>query len=135
MPNPGHVFARSAEGAVGDAFARQGKEDWEAFLTLRLLELRPGARLIVVMPSLDENGLHPSAVLFDCANDVLAEMVAEGAITGAERERMLISQLSAHIGRVARSIRAAEAILRTKPNPLLGCCGRRRGVADAIRAR
>src|SRR5579871_674544 len=53
-PNPGHVFARAARGAVGDAFARQGREDWEAFLTVRSQELRLGGRLIVVMPSLNE---------------------------------------------------------------------------------
>ena len=89
-PFPDHIFARSATGDARDAFARQARLDWEAFLSLRANELRPGGRLVVVMPSLDTVGRHPSAVLFESANLVLADMVAQGAVTASECERMLI---------------------------------------------
>jgi SAM dependent carboxyl methyltransferase len=86
----GQIFAQSANGDLATAFAPQGAADWRAFLALRSKELRPGGRLIVIMPSVDETGLQPTAVLFDCANDVLAEMVAEGSISASERQRMVL---------------------------------------------
>lgn len=41
--------------------------------------------------SLDENGSHPSAILFGAANAVIDEMVAEGAIAADERERICVA--------------------------------------------
>jgi hypothetical protein len=87
---PGHIFARASKGEAASAFARQAKTDWETFLSLRAKELRRGGRLVVIMPAPDEAGLHPSAVLFDCAEDALQEMIAGGAITAHEREGMII---------------------------------------------
>jgi hypothetical protein len=89
-PLPGHIFARAATGEAAVAFARQARKDWETFVTLRAEELRRGGRLVVIMPAPNEAGLHPTAVLFDCAGDVLQEMIVEGAITAQERERMIV---------------------------------------------
>jgi hypothetical protein len=50
--NPGHIFSRSAEGNIGEVFARQAKEDWETFLALRSIEMRAGGLVVVVrLPS------------------------------------------------------------------------------------
>ena len=87
---PNHFFPSSSSGAVRAAFERQGAADWEFFLSLRAREMRPGARLVVVLPGLSEDGSSGFGELMDQANAVLAEMVGEGAITAEERVRMVL---------------------------------------------
>ena len=89
-PVPGHILIARSSGALRAAFAEQARVDWETFLSQRSHELRPGGRLIIVLPSLDEAGWNPLIALFDCANLVLASMVFEGAISEEERGRMLV---------------------------------------------
>jgi hypothetical protein len=86
---PGHFFPPCSTGAARIAFERQGA-DWEAFLSLRACEMRAGARLVVVLPGLSDNGLSGFTEIMDHANAVLAEMVDEGAITAQERARMVL---------------------------------------------
>jgi SAM dependent carboxyl methyltransferase len=88
---PGHFIALRSAGEVRAAFERQGAEDWESFLSLRARELRPGGRLVVVLPGFDDDGLSGFEALFDHANAVLAEMVDEGALTADERGRMVLA--------------------------------------------
>jgi hypothetical protein len=86
---PGHFWIPSSSGDVRAAFERQAAEDWEAFLRVRSRELRPGGQLVVTLPSPPDDGqsrIHG----MNHANAVLAEMVAEGAITADERGRMLL---------------------------------------------
>jgi hypothetical protein len=87
---PGHFIALRSTGTVHAAFASQAARDWEAFLTLRAVELRPGGRLVVVLPALDESGSSGFEGLMDHANGVLAEMVQEGQIRAQERARMVL---------------------------------------------
>ena len=87
---PGHFFPVFSTGAARAAFERQGAEDWKAFLALRAREMRPGARLLVVLPALADNGLSGFAKFMNHANAVLAEMADEGAITAQERARMAL---------------------------------------------
>ena len=91
---PGHFFAHCSSGAVRAAFDRQGAQDWETFLTLRATELRRGGRLVVVHPNtpvaIGGDGSPGFLDLMDQANLVLAEMVAQGSITGEARARMVI---------------------------------------------
>lgn len=88
---PGHiVFARS-KGEVRAAFERQGASDWQAFLSLRARELRPGGCLVVVVPGADEGGVSEFEGIFDHANAVLGDMISEGTITADERRRMVIN--------------------------------------------
>ena len=87
---PDHFFVFASTGAVRAEFDRQGAQDWEAFLALRAAELRPGGRLIVVVPGVHENGTTGFEGIMDHANGVLAEMVEQGAITAAERARMVL---------------------------------------------
>jgi hypothetical protein len=58
---------------------------------LRAAELRSGGRLVVCVPSLEDDGSHPLARLFDTANVALAEMVNEGVIDADERAGMCIA--------------------------------------------
>jgi hypothetical protein len=87
---PGHFFPPCATGAARQVFARQGAEDWEAFLSLRAAELRHGGRLVVVLPGLDEAGDSELNAFMDEANAVIAEMVADGVVSDVERARMTI---------------------------------------------
>jgi hypothetical protein len=87
---PGHFISVRSTDAVRVEFERQGAQDWEAFLTLRARELRPGGRLVVVLPALADDGSSGFENIMDQANAVLGEMVADGAITAEERERMVL---------------------------------------------
>lgn len=87
---PDHfVFLRST-GEVRAAFDSQAAKDWEAFLSLRASELRPGGRLVVVLPALDDDGTTGFEDLMDHANAVLMDMTDEGLISPDERARMVI---------------------------------------------
>jgi hypothetical protein len=86
----GHFIAYLGGGGGHAAFERQAAEDWKAFLSLRARELRPGGRLVVVLPGLDDNGSSGLADLFNQANGVLAEMVDAGEIRAEEREQMVL---------------------------------------------
>jgi hypothetical protein len=90
MRIPGHFMALFATGAVREAFARQAAQDWEAFLSLRARELRPGGRLVVVLPALDDDGMLGLEDLLNHANAVLADMVAESGLLAEERARMVL---------------------------------------------
>jgi hypothetical protein len=88
---PGHFWSVRSTGTARAAFETQAAEDWESFLSLRAREMRPGARLVVVLPTppddLESSGI---AGLMDSANAVLEDMVAEGAITAGERAAMVL---------------------------------------------
>jgi hypothetical protein len=87
---PGHFIALGSTEAVRAEFARQGAQDWEDFLSLRARELRPGGRLVIVLPALADDGLSGFENIMDQANAVLTEMVADGTITAEERARMVL---------------------------------------------
>lgn len=87
---PGHFWSLRSTGAARAAFERQAANDWKAFLSLRAREMRPGARLVVVMPTLPDDRSSGTGVLMDNANAVLQEMVEEAAITAAERAGMVL---------------------------------------------
>lgn len=87
---PGHFFPAHSTGTVRAEFDRQGAKDWEAFLSLRAKELRPGGRLVVVLPGLADDGSSGFTHLVDETNAALEEMVADGAIAAEERSRMVL---------------------------------------------
>ena len=87
---PGHFISIRSTGTVRAEFERQAAQDWEAFLTLRARELRPGGRLVVVLPGIADDGSVGLEPIFDHANAALEEMVADGAITSEERSRMTL---------------------------------------------
>jgi hypothetical protein len=87
---PDHFFAARSSGHVRAAFERQGAQDWESFLSLRAIELRPGGRLVVAVPGADADAISGYEDIMDSANATLADMVTESAITADERARMVI---------------------------------------------
>jgi S-adenosylmethionine-dependent carboxyl methyltransferase len=87
---PDHFISVRSTGMVRAEFDRQAALDWEAFLTLRALELRPGGRVVVVLPGISDDGSVGIEPIFDHANAVLEEMVADAAITSEEHSRMAL---------------------------------------------
>jgi hypothetical protein len=92
----GHFMSIRSTGTVRDEFDRQAAQDWESFLALRAKELRPGGRLVVVLPGVSDDGWTGLEPLFDHANVALAEMVEEGAITASERAAMVVGAYPRH---------------------------------------
>jgi hypothetical protein len=88
---PGHFIGIRSTGAVRTEFDRQSARDWRAFLTVRARELRPGGRLVVVLPGIDDSGSAGIEPLFDHANAALEEMVVDGAISADERFQMTLA--------------------------------------------
>jgi SAM dependent carboxyl methyltransferase len=87
---PGHFVSFRSTDSVRAEFERQGAKDWETFLALRARELRPGGRLVVVLPALADDGTSGFENVMDQANAVLEEMVTARAITCEERARMVL---------------------------------------------
>ncbi len=86
----GHFHQLGATGATRAAFAAQAEQDWRTFLALRARELCVTGRLVVLLPTVDDDGRHGIEPLFDAANDSLAELVDAGVISAAERARMVV---------------------------------------------
>ena len=91
MVIPDHFFPAHSTGEPRSEFERQAAEDWEAFLSLRSRELRPGGRLVVVLPGLADDGSTGFNHLVDETNVALEEMVADALITAEERSRMTLA--------------------------------------------
>jgi len=85
-----HLFPPRSNEELRTAFRDQSAQDWEQFLALRSAELRPGGRLVVVLPAVDDNGTSGFESIMDHANAALVEMAGEGAITAEERARMVL---------------------------------------------
>jgi hypothetical protein len=85
-----HFYAFGTTGAIRAAFERQAAQDWEAFVALRGAELRPGGHLIVVAAGVHGDGKSGFEHIMDHANQVLGEMVEEGAITAGDRGHMVV---------------------------------------------
>jgi hypothetical protein len=81
---PGHFVAHRDTGTACAAFESQAAHDWKAFLSLRSREMHPGGRLVVVLPALNDEGDSGLAMLFDKANETLAEMVEAKEIRADE---------------------------------------------------
>jgi SAM dependent carboxyl methyltransferase len=88
---PDHFYIPCSGGAVRVEFDQQAAADWKLFLSLRATELRPGGRLVIVLPSLEEDGSTVWREIMDDANAVLSEMVALGTITAEERQSMTMA--------------------------------------------
>jgi len=90
-PIPDHIIALRSTDTVRAAYARQAASDWEPFFTLRAAELRPGGRLVVVLPALDDAGSFGLGELFDHARAALRDLVDAGALDVDELARMALA--------------------------------------------
>ena len=86
----GHAWPSHLTGAEREPFARQADADWRTFLRHRAAELRPGGRLVVVVPILDRDGSWGIGELAARTTAALREMVRDGALREAELARMVV---------------------------------------------
>lgn len=102
-PIPDHVqVSYSADAATRAAYARQSARDWQDFLTARAAEMRPGARLVLVVPAADEDGSAGYRPMFDAAWAALSGFVQEGVLDAQEAAAMSMP----HHGRSAADLTA-----------------------------
>jgi hypothetical protein len=87
---PGHIWSPRATGAALQAFQQQAHADWSAFLQHRAVEMKPGARLVIVGGAADEQGDSGANGLLDGVNFALQEMVREELLSAEEYGRMVI---------------------------------------------
>jgi hypothetical protein len=89
-PVPGHFMVFRSTPEVKVVWKQQAAADWELFLSLRARELRPGGRLVVVLPARSEEGPTGFEPLMDHANAALGEMAENGEIAREEHESMVL---------------------------------------------
>ncbi len=90
-PIPDHIqVACSANAVARDAYARQAAQDWEAFLTCRGRELRPGGRLVVLTMAQTDAGDFGYHAVLAALYGSLQELVADGLVGPEEAARMAI---------------------------------------------
>jgi SAM dependent carboxyl methyltransferase len=89
-PIPGHFMPLRSTAEAKALWKQQAALDWKLFLTLRARELKPGGRLLVVLPARNDEGVTNFENLMDTANAALGEMVDEGEIAQEERDRMIL---------------------------------------------
>jgi len=90
-PIPDQVqVAFSSDAAARAAYSRQAAEDWRAFLTARSLEMRPGARLVVLTMAIDDAGDFGYRPLLQAMYAALLDMRRDGFIAADELRRMAI---------------------------------------------
>lgn len=68
----------------------QAASDWHIFLSRRASELAPGGKLVIVTSLRDEDGLIGAEGIMKLTDQALSEMVADGSLHPAERERMVL---------------------------------------------
>lgn len=86
-----HLLAASSSDAdVRAAYTRQAAHDWHEFVAFRGRELSPGGRLVVMTMGVDDDGGPGFGPLMTALIDALAELVATGVVTEAERQAMSI---------------------------------------------
>jgi hypothetical protein len=86
----GHVWPSHLAGAEREPFARQADTDWRRFLRHRAAELRPGGKLVVVVPVMDRDGSWGIGELAARTTMALREMVVDGLLREAELARMVV---------------------------------------------
>ena len=91
------------------------------FSHLRAKELRPGGRLVVVLPALADDGSSGFTPLFDEANAALEEMVTDGVITSEERSRMVLGPCRRRRSDSTRSLRRQWKIPAADPWKIARC--------------
>jgi hypothetical protein len=84
------VVAYSRDAAARSAFAQQSAEDWRTFLTMRSLELRPGARLVLVTMATDDHDDFGYRQVVDALYGGLISLVRRGVIRNSELQKMAI---------------------------------------------
>jgi S-adenosylmethionine-dependent carboxyl methyltransferase len=76
--------------AAGTPLWDQARRDWQRFVALRQVELRPGGRMVVVVATVDEDGVCGGEHVYDLLRDAVTRLAARGDLSDAERGGMFI---------------------------------------------
>lgn len=123
----GHIWSPRADSLTKASFADQSTRDWRDFLADRAVEMRPGARLVVIGGASDPDGDSGADGLMDMANATLRELVTAGRLGADEYRRMVIptynrtpAEFTAPFENqdTAGGLRLLHAQLDTLPDPL-----------------
>jgi len=79
---------RRSTDSVRAEFDLQAARDWEVLLSLRARELRPGGRLVVVLPALADDGSSGFDRIMDEATAAPADMVCDGEIRRRKNDEL-----------------------------------------------
>ncbi|MBS7537655.1 class I SAM-dependent methyltransferase [Ancylobacter lacus] len=86
----GHLWGRMAPPPIRTALAAQSAEDWRTFLRCRARELRSGAALLVVQPTVEDEAATTFPVMMAAAQAQIEALAASGVLRPAERERLTV---------------------------------------------
>ena len=89
----GYVSAALAPADVRLRLQAQGEADWRRFLEARAGELRPGGRLVVLVPGPPEGEFASTRPLMQTLATTLQQLVADGRLSEAARKRAFIPTL------------------------------------------
>ena len=89
----GYVSAALAPANVRSLLQAQGKADWQRFLTARAGELRPGGRLVVLVPGPSEGDVSGIRPLMQTIATTLRQLVDAGTLSEAACKRAFIPTL------------------------------------------
>jgi hypothetical protein len=90
-PRPSdHLWAPTVRFATGPAVREAARRDWHQFLSRRADELRSGGRMVVLLATVDDEGVAGGEHVLDGLNRVLQRQVASGAICGHEYENLVV---------------------------------------------
>jgi len=89
-PLADRAWAPTARTARSGPFLERARQDWRRFLDLRAAELRVGGRLVVVVATVDDDGVCGGEHALDGLDEALRAEVAAGAISRDEAARVVV---------------------------------------------
>ncbi|MGD0838105.1 MAG: hypothetical protein ABSB49_15810 [Polyangia bacterium] len=87
---PDRAWAPTARTPGSAPFLEQARRDWRRFLDLRATELCRGGRLVVVVATVDDDGVCGGEHALDGLDEALRAEVASGAISRDEAGRVVV---------------------------------------------
>ena len=92
LPRPGVpvVFHPHVDPTVRAAWDAHAARDWKAILVARAAELRPGGKLIAVLPTLTPDGCSTYSALFDVMDQMLRRAESAGRLKVGAREAFAV---------------------------------------------
>lgn len=126
-PLADRAWAPTARTPRSEPFLEQARRDWRRFLDLRATELRRGGRMVVVVATVDDDGVCGGEHVLDGVDEALRAEVASGLVSKDEAERVVVpnfflsrAELEAPFAErsLADRLELIEHVRVTSPDPL-----------------
>ncbi len=126
-PLAGRAWAPTARTPGAGPFLEQARRDWRRFLDLRATELRPGGRMVVVVATVDDDGVCGGEQALVGLDEALRAEVAAGALSPGEADAVTVpnfflsrAELEAPFAEpaLAGRVRLVEHVRIVSPDPL-----------------